>query len=62
MNIFRELNNIKIIGRRFYGNYIDHNPRFVTLKKILIITFGSKFLNYIGNFLFKIGTKLKNLK
>jgi len=66
LNIFEELNNIKIMGRKFYGMYIDHYPRFIKLKKILrkilIITFGSKFLNYIGNFLFKIGTKLKNLK
>ena len=66
MNIFEELNNIKIMGRKFYGKYIDYNPIFIKskkiLRKILIITFGSKFLNYIGNFLFKIGTKLKNLK
>lgn len=66
LNIFEELNNIKIMGRKFYGMYIDGNPRFIKLKKILrkilIITFGSKLLNYIGNFLFKIGTKLKNLK
>jgi len=66
LNIFEELNNIKIMGRKFYGMYIDHYPRFIKLKKILrkilIITFGSKLLNYIGNFLFKIGTKLKNLK
>ena len=66
LNIFKELNNIKIMGRKFYGMFIDGNPRFIKLKmilrKILIITFGSKLLNYIGNFLFKIGTKLKNLK
>lgn len=66
LNIFEELNNIKIMGRKFYGMYIDGNRRFIKLKKILrkilIITFGSKLLNYIGNFLFKIGTKLKNLK
>jgi len=66
LNIFEELNNIKIMGRKFYGMHIDHYPRFIKLKKILrkilIIIFGSKLLNYIGNFLFKIGTKLKNLK
>ena len=66
INIFEELNNIKIIGRKFSGVYIDYTPRSIKLKKILrkilIITFGSKLLNYIGNFLFKIGTKLKNLK
>ena len=63
INIFEELNNIKIMGRKFY---IDHNPRLIKLKKILrkilIITFGSKLLNYIGNFLFKIGIKLEDLK
>jgi putative sugar O-methyltransferase len=62
INIFEELNNIKIMGRKFYR----HNSRFLKLKKILrkilIITFGSKFLNYIGNFLFKIGRKFLNIK
>jgi putative sugar O-methyltransferase len=64
-NIFEELNNIKIIGSKFYVK-VDYSSRFMILKKILRkilrITFGSKFLNYIGNFLFKIGNKLKNLK
>ena len=62
-NIIEELNNIKIIGRKFYGEYIHYKHRIVTLKKILKkilrITFGVKFLNYIGNFLVKVGTKLK---
>lgn len=62
INIFEELNNIKIIGKKFYGLYIDHNPKFIRLKRILKKILISKFLNYIGNFLFKIGTKLKNLK
>jgi hypothetical protein len=55
------IDNIKIIGKKFYRTNIDYNPRFI-LKKILSIIFGSKLLNYTGNFLFKIGTKLKNLK
>ena len=62
INIFEELNNITIIGKKFYGMYIDHSPRFIFLKKILRIIFGVKFLHYIGNFLVKIGSKLKNQK
>jgi putative sugar O-methyltransferase len=66
INIFEELKNIKIIGKKFYGEKIVYNPKSMILRKklrkILIMTFGSKFLNYIGNFLFKIGTKLKNTK
>jgi len=59
INILEELNNINIIGRKFYGM---NTPKFIIFKKILKIIFGVKFLNYIGNFLFKISTKLKNLK
>lgn len=60
MNIFKELNNIKINGKRFYVKYTVHG--FVILKKILKIIFGVKFLHYIGNFLLKVGTKLKSFK
>lgn len=66
INIFEELNNIRISGRNFYEKYTDYNPSFIILKriikKILRIIFGVKFLNYIGNFLLKIGAKLKNVK
>ncbi len=61
-NISKELNNIKMIGRKYYWGYIYHKPRFITIKKILKTAFGNKFLNNIGNLLFKIGTKLKNFK
>ena len=65
INIFEELKNIKIIGKKFMVKKI-YNPKLMILRrklrKKLIMIFGSKFLNYIGNFLFKIGTKLKNLK
>ena len=65
-NIFRELENIKIIGREFYASRISYNTAFITfkkmLKKILKIFFGVKLVNYLGNSLFKIGIILKNLK
>jgi putative sugar O-methyltransferase len=61
INITEELNNIKIIGRKFHGMHTNYNPRFIILKKILKMTFGIKFLNHFGYFLFKIGNKLKNL-
>ena len=57
-------NNLKfnILGRssrfeddekKYYYNILRENYNYIPK---------SKFLNYIGNFLFKIGTKLKNLK
>ena len=49
-NIFEELKNIKIIGRKFYSSY---NARFMHLKKILIFIFGSKFINLVRKFLNK---------
>jgi len=57
MNISEELNKIEIIGRKFYRT----KPKFAFLKKIIKITLGVKFLNYIANFLMKISIILKNL-
>lgn len=66
INIFEELNNIKVSGKKFYGMDKNYYPRFLTLrkvlKKILKVTFGAKFINNIGNLIFKLGFKLKNLK
>ena len=51
INIFEELNNIKNLGRKFYGKYPDPNPKFVILRKILKKTIkfilGVKFFNYL---------------
>jgi hypothetical protein len=65
-NIFKELNNIKKIGCKFYRNQSEYRPKYIMLKKtfrkILRIFLGVKFLNIFGNFLFKIGNILKNFK
>ena len=65
-DILEELENIKIIGRKFYAPRIEYNTTFLIfkkmLKKMLKIFFGVKPLNYIGNYIFKIGIRLKNLK
>lgn len=65
-NIFKELNNIKKIGCKFYRNPREYRPKYIMLKKtfrkILRIFLGVKFLNIFGNFLFKIGNALKNFK
>ena len=64
-DILKELENIKKIGKEFYGSYIDYSPKFILIKKIIkkILKFfyGIKILNKIGQILLKIGTKLKNL-
>ena len=64
-NISYELEKIKQIGRQFYGSYIDYSPNFIFLKKMtkkfLKLFYGIKILNKIGQILFKIGTRLKNL-
>lgn len=66
INISKELNNIKISGSKYFDKYPYYSTRFVIfkniLRKILIIIFGPKFLNYIGNFLLKVGTKLERIK
>jgi len=45
---------------------MNYRPRFKilkrNLKKIIKIIFGVKFINSVGNLLFKISYKLKNFK
>ena len=59
VNIIQELNNIKKIEKNFYDSYIALKK---ILKKVLKITFGIKFLNSLGIFLFKVSNILKNFK
>ena len=69
--INEELNNIKKIGKKFYGMYSEDNydpgvKKYVFIKNILtlcikIIPSSRKFFNYVGEFLLKLGKKLKNL-
>lgn len=65
-DIHKELEKIKVLGKKFYGLYIDYSPKFIIFKKIikkfLRFFYGIKILNRIGNFLVKIGSYLKNLK
>ena len=64
-NIFQELNRIKKIEKSFYDILIDDSVIYLKSKKnlrvILKRIFGTKILKSIGNFLFKIGSKLKNI-
>ena len=66
-DILSELKKIKEIGKKFHGLYKDPNPNsiitkfFKFSKKALILIFGYKFLNLIGNFLYKFSIKLKNV-
>lgn len=64
-NIFLELNRIKKIEKFFYNKLIDDSVIYLKFKKNLRLTlkkiFGVKILKRIGNFLFKIGSKLKNI-
>ena len=65
-NIIEELDYIKKIGEKFYRNPDEYKPKHVFLKKIfrkvLKMFLGVKFINILGNFLFKVGNKLKSLK
>ena len=70
-SIIEELNNIKKIGKKFYGMYSEDNydpgvKKYVFIKNTLtlfmkIIPSSRKFFNYVGEFLLKLGKKLKNL-
>lgn len=51
INIFEELNNIKDIGKKFFEKNRYRNSKLLILRKILIIIFGIKILNYIKNLL-----------
>jgi putative sugar O-methyltransferase len=65
-DIKSELNQIREIGKKFYGLYIDYSPKYIKIKKlirkILKIFFLNKLFYLLGVFIFKIGTKLKSLK
>ncbi len=65
-DIEEELKKIEALGKKFSGLYIDYSPRFIAVKKViksfLNAFYGIKILNYVGKFLVKTGTKLKNLK
>ena len=74
-DIKQELDRIKILGKKFYGKYNDYSSPFsaqtssntylktkIIITKILKIIFGVKLLNFMGNIIFKIGNKLKNIK
>lgn len=65
-DIKSELNQIREIGKKFYGLYIDYSPKYIKIKKlirkILKIFFLNRLFYLLGVFIFKIGTKLKSLK
>ena len=65
-NIKEELNRIKKIGEKYYGRYKDYNTNYIFLKsltkKFLKLLFLDKFIIFLGNILFKVSIKLKNLK
>ncbi len=67
-NFSRDLNNIKVIGKKFYGlhNQDNYKPGLVRYKILRIILknipYSNKFLNFCGKFLLKIGKKLENFK
>jgi len=65
-DIEAELKKIEVVGKKFSGLYIDYSPRFIAAKKMIKIFlnafYGIKILNYVGKFLVKAGTKLKDLK
>ena len=46
-----------MIGRKFYGLHDEDDPRFATLKKILIIIFGEKLTDNLKNFVKNIRNK-----
>ena len=62
-NIKNELEKIKKIERVYYGKHIDINPSLTKslLRKLLKLIFGKKLLNFLANFLFSIGDKLKRI-
>lgn len=64
-NIFQELKRIREIEKNFYNKLNDDSVIYLKSKKnlrfILKMIFGVKILRSIGNFLFKIGNKLKNI-
>ena len=33
-DILKELENIKKIGKEFYGSYIDYSPKFIFIKEL----------------------------
>ena len=60
-DIVKELENIKIIGRKFYGLYTGDDPKFETLRKFFRTIFGIKLTDYFENLLSKIRDKFKKL-
>jgi len=63
-NIKTEIEKIKKIESLYYEKYISINPSLTKslLRKLLKLIFGKKLLNFLGNFLFSIGNKLKKIK
>ena len=65
-DIIQELAKISVLGKKFYITHVNYRSKFKilkrNLKKIIKIIFGVKFINSVGNFLFKISYKLKNFK
>ena len=46
-DIVKELENIKIIGRKFYGLYTGDDPKFETLRKFFRTIFGIKLTDIL---------------
>jgi hypothetical protein len=62
-NIIEELEKIKKIEVNFYGRYLDIQPSLAKafIKKLLKRIFGKKLLNFFGNLLISIGSKVKKI-